>query len=89
MSIKTSIMKKYFKIDVIIGVILFVGLTVVSIGFVCTGFNEAYVGDYPTWLATGMKVVGFAGTIIFPAGLRDALRDYREIIEEEEYASEN
>jgi hypothetical protein len=77
-------MKKYLSIDVILGVILFVGLTVISVGFVCTGFDEAYVGDYPEWLATGMKIVGFAGTIVFPSSLRSALRDYRETIEEEE-----
>ena len=64
--------------DFVLAVVFLVGCTVVGVAMVCNGFNEMQVGDYPKWLSTGMKVVGFAATIFFPALLNQIVAEWRE-----------
>ena len=70
--------------DFVLAVVFLVGCAVVSIAMVCNGFNEMQVGDYPDWLALGMKIIGFTGTIFFPALLNQIVTEWREDNEEAE-----
>lgn len=66
-------MKKYLTFDFISGMVLMIGLTVVSVALVCVGFTW---DDNPVWLQTAMRVVGFAGTIVFPVVTMNVVRDF-------------
>lgn len=68
-------MKKYLTFDFIGTIVLGIGLVVISIALVCNGFNEMQMDGYPEWLATACKVVGFAGTAVFPTVWVTAIRE--------------
>ena len=60
-------MKKYLTWDYVLGVLLFVGLTVASVAFV--HYSYAWAEEYPLWLERAMRIVGFVGTACFPTKL--------------------
>lgn len=57
-------MKKYFEWDTVLGTILFLGMTVVSVAFI--HYSYAWADEYPVWLEHLMRVAGYAGTLLFP-----------------------
>lgn len=67
-------MKKYLKWDVVLGIVLFIGMTVVSGAFV--HYSYANVDEYPAWLSVSMRIVGFVGLIVFPTRLATGLQEY-------------
>lgn len=75
-------MKKYLTWDFVLGVLLFVGLTVVSVAFV--NYSYACAEEYPLWLERAMRIVGFVGTVYFPAKLVWAITEMRndDVIED-------
>lgn len=75
-------MKKYLTWDYVLGVLLFVGLTVASVAFV--HYSYAWAEEYPLWLERAMRIVGFIGTLYFPAKLVWVITERRndEIIDE-------
>lgn len=75
-------MKKYLTWDFVLGVLLFVGLTVASVAFV--HYSYAWAEEYPLWLERTMRIVGFAGSVYWPAKLVGVITEMRndEVIED-------
>lgn len=75
-------MKKYLTWDFVLGVLLFVGLTVASIAFV--HYSYAWAEEYPLWLERAMRIVGFAGSVYWPAKFVGVIMEMRndEVIED-------
>lgn len=76
-------MKKFLSLDFILGVVLFVGMTVVSVAFV--HYSYAWADEYPKWLEHAMRIVGFIGTVFFPVRLATGVQSWIEETEEEEF----
>ena len=71
-------MKKYLTFEFLGAVVLGIGMTLWSIALVYFGFTDEEVKEFYPALSTAMIVVGFLGTMIFPAAWFDAIREYVE-----------
>ena len=68
-------MKKYLTWDAILGVVLFVGCAVVSVAFVHYSYDWA--DEYTPALKYSMRIIGFIGTIFFPAKFVACVKEVR------------